>query len=228
MHPAAADAILPGMVLRRNSLWPVVVIVGVAQFTLVWIWAASVYPGGSDLDVAAEDHDFFRNTITDLGQQQSDSGKPNPAADVFNFSSLVLLVAVSATLWVLPRTYPHRPATARWARLTGLLAVAALVVAVLQPGDSAPTGHMTAIGVSAAFGIGTAALLYAASAGAINDPLRWLTGGLALAVCVNTGLYVHSYLLGGPWTVVHVFAEKLLALLVCAWCITGAVSVKAE
>ena len=75
---------------RRTSIIDLIPTIGIILFLLLFIYAASLYPGGSQLDSSTAGFDWFNNYWCNLLNKKSINGKINPARP-YAISGMILL-----------------------------------------------------------------------------------------------------------------------------------------
>lgn len=202
-----------------RRIYSIIIVLCVLQFVAAALLAGWMYPGGHPWDTDAAGYTFWRNTISDLGKDIANNGKPATwAADAFNVSTALLAPGFIALWLILPTLLPRASRLRPWVRWAGLASVAGLVGVAATPADRLPDLHTLTIGLAAVPGL-TACML-ACVALLARPGGRWLGSAtlvmLTIAM-VHFGQYVRHFWLHGPWTRACPAVQKLAVMTALAW-----------
>jgi hypothetical protein len=182
--------------------------------------AMVLYPGGNWLDPSAAGHAFFANFLCDLTQPVSLSGVKNrEGALCAQVGMLFFSAALAVFFWLLPGHFVRRTVATPWTRALGACAALSLAAVALTPSERFGHWHALLALVSAAFG--SSGALYAAIELRRSRGLARALGGLGCLTLVlgalDAVLFVYHWgELAAPPLIVPA-AQKLAALLLCAW-----------
>jgi hypothetical protein len=207
----------------------VAVLVCLAGFAVLLSVAMALYPGGNWLDRSAVGHRFFANFFCDLTQPVSLSGVRNPVgAHCAQLGMLCFAAALAGFFWLAPYRFPAGSRAARWVRGLGQCAVLCFIAVPLTPSERFGNLHAALALVSGAFGIGSAAWAVHALFAARRRTLAAL-GAAALVLGAGDAL-LFVYHLGDstPPALIVPAAQKVAALLLCAWIAALSLSVLCE
>lgn len=207
----------------RERLYAYLVLVNLAAFVALIALAMWVYPGGNWLDRRAAGHDFFANYFCDLTQPVSLSGVDNAlGARSAKLGMLCFALALAGFFRLLPRYFAFDSPLRAWVRWLGTSAVAIFVAVALSPSERCGEIHGWLALTSGVLGI--AATLCALSALRAAEARSLFRLGLAVWLCASFDALLFAYHFGSaqpaPWLVPA--AQKLAALLLCAWMIAVA------
>ncbi len=76
---------------------------GICVFVGLYLLAASMYPGGSNVDQTAEGFSWINNYWCDLLSKWAKNGQPNPASSIAIAAMTMLCLALSAFWYLVPR-----------------------------------------------------------------------------------------------------------------------------
>lgn len=196
-----------------------------AGFLVLFVGAASAYPGGTHFDHAALGHDFWRNTLCDVARTVALDGAPNEGACALARIAMVTLALGLGVLFVsLPRFFPSRTRLGATVRLLGLAAVPCAIAVVLLPTDR--FSHLHGVAIVLAGSLGLAAVILALR-GLFSDArapgIVVALGVVSLCVAaVDFALYVAEFLSHGPAQVAVPVLERVATILVLTWMIAVA------
>lgn len=198
----------------------IVLLLGLFGFTGFTGLAMWLYPGGNWLDRSAPGHRFFANFFCDLTQPVSLSGVDNARGAFFaQLGMLLFALSLWAFFWLLPWHFAPARRVTRWVRGLGLGAVLSLAAVTLMPSERFGQLHGWLALASGALGIAaalSAVVTLARSQGRARS--LGILGTLVLALGTLDGCLFASHLGQGtplPWLVPA--AQKIVALLLCAW-----------
>ncbi|MDI1444592.1 hypothetical protein [Polyangium sp. 6x1] len=216
-RPVAENSPAPPPAARAAALF----VIGAVVLSLLLMGAAmALYPGGTWLDRASPEHDFFRNFFCDLTAERALNGQTNPGA-AFAKAGMILLSAATLPFWFLvTRLFPERARLAAFVRWLGLASALAAIAVPLAPSQRYGLLHPLLIFVAGvpglvAGGLATFGLFATKRAARAPARLAGLTAGLAAldgalyAAHVASGVEITSALLPT--------LQKLAALALVAW-----------
>lgn len=94
-------------------------------YLVIFIVAASLYPGGSDnLPDAQNGYSFFHNFLCDTNNEFSHSGVKNPGQSLAVFAHLVLSFTMMSFFYILPEIFDKQNRNTQLIRILGVLAMA--------------------------------------------------------------------------------------------------------
>ena len=195
-------------------------------FVILTAIAMALYPGGNWLDPQAPGHRFLSNFFCDLTQPVSLSGVTNRRGAGFaRIGMWCFAAALAGFFWLLPLhfapTLTSRARLGRWVRGLGECAVLGVAAVPLLPSQTFGHFHGFLALTSGALGI-VAALLAVIALCRSQLAARWLglLGALALAVAAfDAALFAYHLNDAAPPPLLLPAAQKLAALLLCAWMI---------
>ncbi|MGN6293272.1 MAG: hypothetical protein ACTHMV_11055 [Chitinophagaceae bacterium] len=118
---------------RQQSLtqatrkWPVYLpVAGIVLFSLLYVIATLLYPGGSDIDRHAKGFNWLHNYWCELMAPYSQNGQPNTARSLA-ISAMCVLAASLALIWYfVPSHLPFSRPLQKFISLCGVLSMAIL------------------------------------------------------------------------------------------------------
>ena len=180
--------------------------------------AMRFYPGGNWLDRGARGHRFLANFVCDLTQPVSLSGVENrQGAFCAQAGMLFFALALAAFFLLVPRVCPPEARSARWVRWLGACAVVSFVAVPLTPSERFGNIHSALALASGGFGI----LGAACAVGGLAYSHRWLAllGAFTLSLAALDGALFVAHLGDLAPPLIVPAAQKIAALLLCAWMI---------
>lgn len=204
-----------------SSLLVAAVLASISIFAI----GAAVYPGGTHFDHRVVGHDFWLNTLCDVARSTALDGAPNHVGSTLaRIAMTIFVVAVGATLAVLPGLAGANARTRGLVRVLACLATCGAVAVVHLPTDRYGELHAVAIvlaGVPAivATSVGWIALLRERARHLV---LALLGGSFLLVSAADFGVYVHEIATAGPPQVLLPILERLATILALAWMIAVA------
>jgi hypothetical protein len=191
--------------------------------------AMALYPGGNWLDRSAVGHRFFANFFCDLTQPVSLSGVRNQlGAHCAQLGMLCFAAALAGFFWLVPCRFVAGSRASRWVRGLGVCAVVCFIAVPLTPSERFGNWHALLALVSGGFGIGAAAWAVQALLVAERRTLAGL-GAAALALgAFHAALFVLYLGCAAPPPLIVPAAQKVAALLLCAWIAALSLSILRE
>lgn len=98
-------------------------LLGIILFFIGYVWAASLYPGGSKFILQAEGFHWFHNYWCDLLMPTAYNGAPNEAYSFAMVTLIELCVAMAILFYQFPKYFPFNPIWDRIISVGGILAV---------------------------------------------------------------------------------------------------------
>ena len=130
---------------------PFIPIVGILAYVVVFVIAASGYPGGSvNIPNDTSGYSFFHNFLCDVMNPITQGGVLNHARSLAIVSHLILSVTMMAFFYILPDIFPEKNRNTQLVRVFGVLTMFGFVFMYTEYHDSIVT--LTAI-------LGTIALI---------------------------------------------------------------------
>ena len=94
-------------------------------YLILFVTAASFYPGGSDnLPLGENGYSFFHNFLCDTNNEFTHSGIRNPGQSIAVLAHLVLSFTMMSFFYVLPGIFSHQNRNTKLIRVFGVLAMA--------------------------------------------------------------------------------------------------------
>ena len=113
------------MTLLKTKYIPYFPIVGMIIYLILFVTAASFYPGGSDnLPLSENGYSFFHNFLCDTNNEFSHSGIKNTGQPIAVLAHLVLSFTMMSFFYVLPGIFAHKNRNTKLIRVFGVLAMA--------------------------------------------------------------------------------------------------------
>lgn len=98
--------------------------IGLVVYVIVFLYAASLYPGGSLYHPDATDYSHFHNLLCDAMDKVTQTGKVNDGRAMAVVSHLILSVTMIAFFLVLPRVFDWKNRNTKMIRYFGVLSMA--------------------------------------------------------------------------------------------------------
>ncbi len=130
---------------KANTYWLLLPAWGMFLFVILYVVAASAYPGGSDADKAATGFSWQHNYWCELMATDSQNGKPNAARPIAILAMMVLAISLSIFWFTIPRLFTYKRTGSQIIRYSGIASM--LVLPLLLTGF-----HDTVINIAALFG----------------------------------------------------------------------------
>lgn len=134
------------MKIQRSDTGPLLPVAGFCLFILLYFIAATLYPGGSEINRSANGFSWMHNYWCDLLETHAENGQPNTARTIAITAMSVLCLSIALFWYFVPRLFTFKPAFKKIIQYTGILSMAILVF--LQANF-----HDTVINISGALGI---------------------------------------------------------------------------
>lgn len=204
------------------------VLICLLGFVLLMGVAMALYPGGNWIDPQAPGHRFLSNFFCDLTQPVSLSGVTNRLGAGFaRFGMWCFAAALAGFFWLVPLHFAPAPTLSsraplgRWVRGLGECAVLGVAAVPLLPSET--FGHLHGFLALTSGALGIVAALVAVIAlcrSSLAARRLGFLGALALAVAsFDAALFAVHLNDVGPPPLLLPAAQKLAALLLCAWVI---------
>ena len=94
--PFLVSSIKNQMNSNKHHLWKHLPTVGILLFAVLYVYSASLYPGGSQMNLDSVGFDWVNNYWCDLMHFESANGQPNPAEPYAVFAMILLCISVLA------------------------------------------------------------------------------------------------------------------------------------
>lgn len=157
-------------------------VAGIFVFVILYFIAASLYPGGSDIDRNSKGFSWLHNYWCELMASQSQNGQPNTARPVAISAMWVLVISLSLLWYGTPRHLPLHPSLQKLITVCGILSMALLFFL-------SSTNHDLVINIASSLGI-VAILLTSAGLYRKKMLITFALGLLCLLLCIlNSWLY---------------------------------------
>ncbi len=115
-----------------NEKWTYIPIIGIALFIILYIVAANLYPGGSNVNPMMKGFDWVNNYWCDLFAKNAKNGIPNSGRG-FALTGMIILFSSIAVFWYyLPQFFHERKLNTFIIRYTGSLAMFILIFVFTQ------------------------------------------------------------------------------------------------
>lgn len=106
------------------SYLPYFPMIGLAVYVIVFIYAASLYPGGSLYHADATEYSYFHNLLCDAMDKVTQTGKVNDGRFMAVVSHLILSFTMIAFFLVLPGVFDWKNRNIKMIRYFGVLSMA--------------------------------------------------------------------------------------------------------
>lgn len=105
------------------DLWPIFTISGLVAFMVLYLMAASYYPGGSDFNIKQRGFSWLSNYWCELLGRNAKNGQANISRP-FGMAGMLLLVMAVATFWYnLPKLIPTKKVYDHTLRYSGVISM---------------------------------------------------------------------------------------------------------
>jgi hypothetical protein len=112
-------------VKKFNQIAPYLSIVGMITYLIMFITAASLYPGGSDnVPDAQNGYSIFHNFLCDTNNQFTHSGLVNKGKLLANLAHIVLSITMMSFFYVMPNIFDHKNRNTKIIKILGALSMA--------------------------------------------------------------------------------------------------------
>ncbi|MBN1943305.1 MAG: hypothetical protein JW849_08430 [Phycisphaerae bacterium] len=200
------------------------VLLAVGQLIVVQGVAMAQYPGGHEWNRQAPGHNFWRNTLCDLGKTAATNGQPNPMSLASRVSVMTLFLSFGPLWLILPRLFPDRRRIGLLVRVLGMLSLGGMMGIGLTPTDQYPSAHAVANGLASVPGL--AAYLLACWAMFFSKYCPRILTAVSLVLLalglIHFGQYVAHFWLGRAWTPEAPAVQRLAFLAGIAWMVLTA------
>jgi len=113
------------VITLKNKYIPYFPIVGMAVYLILFVWAALLYPGGSDnLPMDENGYSFFHNFLCDTNNKISHSGIKNSGQFIAVLAHLTLSFTMMSFFYILPEIFSHQNRNTKLIRFFGMLTMA--------------------------------------------------------------------------------------------------------
>jgi hypothetical protein len=190
----------------RTSLIP---LIGILIFFILYAYAASLYPGGSQVFPQQEGFDWFHNYWCDLLHPTAINGQVNQAQNIALFALLLLCVSLAVLFYLFPKHFPvGSNSSIGWSNFTAIGGVTAMVLTPLI----STKWHNFAIGGASFLGfLAIIGIIISFKNYKMKQFLFW--GGIAIILLV-----VNNIMFFARWGVYYLpFLQKLGFFFVLAW-----------
>ncbi|MBK8192178.1 MAG: hypothetical protein IPK76_02765 [Lewinellaceae bacterium] len=180
-------------------------IIGILIFISLYIYSASLYPGGSQADTNSPGFDWFHNYWCNLLNPQAMNGMPNPARPYAIFAMLILCLSLAFFFNSFTQNYPINK---NWDVTINVSGIVSMLCAVLIFSD----WHDRMTSVSSAFGlvvlIGIFVGLYR------HNKKKHIWTGLFSAILLAINNYIYY---SGNYLYYLPFLQKITFAVVLVW-----------
>ncbi|MCB0734608.1 MAG: hypothetical protein H6608_12330 [Flavobacteriales bacterium] len=172
---------------HKRLIWKLVPIMGIAAFFIIYLLAASLYPGGSAANPSHEGFDWVHNYWCDLMNPTGANGEINPARSLAISGMTMLCISLGWFFYLFASTVGH---TTLWRRTIKSSGTASMAVAAVVFTDL----HNQAIIISSLFGLIT---LIGILVCVFNSKLTAfkVTGALVILILISNNVMYYSGLL---------------------------------
>ncbi len=133
--------------LKNRSYWILIPVAGTILFIILYITAASYYPGGSSADTQSVGFSWIKNYWCNLLNEKAINNQQNTARPIAIASLLVLGLTLSSFWYSFPRLTTTSPRLRQFIQFSGILSMI-LSMLLLTPID-----HDLAINLASFFGL---------------------------------------------------------------------------
>ena len=134
------------MKTQRLNTGPLLPVIGFCLFILLYFIAASLYPGGSEVNQSAKGFSWMHNYWCDLLETHAENGQPNTARTTAIIAMSVLCISIALFWYFIPGLFTFKPIFKKIIQYTGILS---MVILVFLQADF----HDIVINISGALGI---------------------------------------------------------------------------
>ena len=134
------------MKTQRSNTGPLLPVIGFCLFILLYFIAASLYPGGSEVNQSAKGFSWMHNYWCDLLETHAENGQPNTARTTAIIAMSVLCISIALFWYFIPGLFTFKPIFKKIIQYTGILS---MVILVFLQADF----HDIVINISGALGI---------------------------------------------------------------------------
>ena len=115
------------MTFAMNRIYPILPIVGMGAYLIVFSIAATMYPGGSINVPDDVGHSFFHNFLCDLMNPITQSEIVNPARPLAIVAHLILSATMISFFYFLPETFSQQNKNTKLVRIFGMLSMTVFI-----------------------------------------------------------------------------------------------------
>ena len=199
------------MTRRTERSWALVSATGVVAFTTLTVYAAHIYPGGTQFDPGTRGFSWGANYFCDLFRARGVNGAPYDGAPFAQVGALAITVAVLAGFATATYRMSRHKGTARSLAVAGFFA---MVAVVMSPADRFPLAHLISIAAAGALNLITWVLILSFFPG--GRPRRLGALGLVLSTLhFFQFVGVHTFEFGREAWIPP--AQKAVALVDLTW-----------
>ena len=189
----------------------------IAIFTILIVYAAVRYPGGTWGNHDTRGYDPLHNFICDLFEPVALNGSPNAASARASIAGVLALCAgLALTWWHLPALFPSEPRLGKTVRALGIVSTAGIIAVPLAPAVAWYWSHAVVVLFAGAAGL--AAAVTSVIGLARHERALARLGALTIAVTVvDVVLFIHQLIVVGNPSIWLSLLEVVATLLVVAW-----------
>lgn len=96
-------------------------------FIILYLIAALLYPGGSEIDKQAEGFSWKHNYWCDLLETQAENGEQNTARPLAIIAMSVLCISIALLWYVIPSLFTFKPVLKKIIQYTGIMSMGVLI-----------------------------------------------------------------------------------------------------
>lgn len=111
---------------KLSTLFALIPIVGIIVFLALYAWAASLYPGGSNIDKTSEGFNLLQNYWCDLMGTEAKNEQPNPAQPIALLAMFLLCMSLVIFWKNIPILFPEN----RYNRLIQITGMTSMLITV--------------------------------------------------------------------------------------------------
>ncbi|MEM6525274.1 MAG: hypothetical protein AAF693_15840 [Bacteroidota bacterium] len=111
-----------------SSYYPYFPIFGMALYLVMFTYATTLYPGGSESHPDMLGHSFFHNLLCDLNGATAINGESNPARPLSITSHIVLSLTMIMFFYTLPDIFQNQNRNTKLVRVFGVLSMTVFIL----------------------------------------------------------------------------------------------------
>jgi hypothetical protein len=109
--------------ILKTNIWPLLSNVGIVIFILMYLIAASLYPGGSQVDKNSIGFSWLHNYWCNLLNEQGMNGQYNPGQPVAILAMCILCWSISICWYMFPKKMTHNKTIQIATQTSGILSM---------------------------------------------------------------------------------------------------------
>jgi hypothetical protein len=112
---------------QRSNRYLLLPVLGFCLFIILYVIAASLYPGGSEINLSAKSFSWKHNYWCDLLETHAENGEPNTARTTAIVAMAVLCISIALFWYFVPRLFTFKPFSKKLIQFTGVISMGILV-----------------------------------------------------------------------------------------------------